>query len=516
MIFNVKRLQVLENLILETDLIQIGAGIDDAMDKSSSESEEDQISAFEYLDKILDWLFALGADDLNKKLKDPVLAKTFGNKDFRTAMDRYFNYLTNRINELKDQLKTELSKKPANSVKAAQIQEKILMFSSRVEVLDKIYQNLKEEVEDEFVNDIHEKIQQIKEEIVRDFTLPVVIVSDKVKDAFAEYEEVDTPEKKAEKAEVLFTEIQNAKDVTGMYSEEADQALTEVEDHYTAEVEKDLGKEKVAEIKSGVFVTKNVASLLRRIFEFQYTQWTTVEDIETEAKDIRSSINTYPDISTEGKAYLYALVDRIQSALIERAKSKEFDTKKFKGIHYDFKKKMPLYQRTALPVTGKQIADDSKLMKFRKASQDLMNLLFVPHTASGEQAQAFARTGAWLNTIYSKTLNKTAKVVGKAVGGREGEMKADALSRMFIFDTSIVDEPAPKAIPEDLGGGVAPGVSPQVPGSIGSMGPITPPTPTSLGSGDNFSAVGTFGKKKKKSSAKVLGFADFIKEQNNQ
>ena len=108
MIFNVKRLQVLENLILETDLIQIGSGIDNAMDKSSSDNADDQMSAFEYLNKILDWLFALGKDDLNKKLKDPVLAKTFGNKEFRTAMDRYFNYLTERITELKTQLKTEL------------------------------------------------------------------------------------------------------------------------------------------------------------------------------------------------------------------------------------------------------------------------------------------------------------------------------------------------------------------------------------------------------------------------
>jgi hypothetical protein len=88
-------------------------------------------------------------------------------------------------------------------------------------------------------------------------------------------------------------------------------------------------------------------------------------------------------------------------------------------------------------------------------------------------------------------------------------MKADAFSRLFIFDTSVVDEPKTKPVSED---GVAPGVSPQVPGSIGGMGAITPPTSTSFGSGDNF---GMPKKDKKKKYGVVLGFSDFIKEKNN-
>ena len=208
------------------------------------------------------------------------------------------------------------------------------------------------------------------------------------------------------------------------------------------------------------------------------------------------------------------MVDGIQKSLIERAKSKEFETQKYKGIHYDFNKKLPLYERTALPVTGKQIADDTKIMKFRKASQALMGLVFGEDTTGNTAAgQAFARTGKHLHTLYAKTLNTTAKAVGKAVKGREGEMKADAFTRLFILDTSVVDEPKPKAVTED---GEAPGVTPQVPGSIGSMGPITPPTQTTLGSGDKFVSLGGNTKKKKKKSSLVLGFADFIKEQNNR
>ena len=57
---------------------------------------------------------------------------------------------------------------------------------------------------------------------------------------------------------------------------------------------------------------------------------------------------------------------------------------------------------------------------------------------------------------------------------------------------------------------VAPGVSPQVPGSIGGMGNPVAPTPTSLGSGDNFNP-----KKRKKSSKKdnrVLEFNEFVNQ----
>ena len=86
--------------------------------------------------------------------------------------------------------------------------------------------------------------------------------------------------------------------------------------------------------------------------------------------------NGFPDVSEDAKEYLRRLVENIQAELLKKAKNKDFDTKQYKGIHYDFNKKLPLYERTALPVTGKQIADDSKLMKFRKASQDLMGLIF--------------------------------------------------------------------------------------------------------------------------------------------
>jgi PKD repeat protein len=152
--------------------------------------------------------------------------------------------------------------------------------------------------------------------------------------------------------------------------------------------------------------------------------------------------------------------------------------------------------------------DIMKIMKFRKAAIAIIGQVFTSQTELTKAGEAFSKTGKWIHDIYAKTLNRSAKFIGKAVKGREGEMKADAFTRMFIPNTSVVDEPKSKQVAEDA---VSPGVSAQVPGSIGSMGPIVPPTATSIGSGDNF---GPKIKNRKKSA--VLGFAEFLKEQNTK
>jgi len=52
---------------------------------------------------------------------------------------------------------------------------------------------------------------------------------------------------------------------------------------------------------------------------------------------------------------------------------------------------------------------------------------------------------------------------------------------------------------------VSPGASPQVPGSISGMGNPVAPTPTSIGSGDNFNPS----QKRKKKGKKILEFSEF-------
>jgi hypothetical protein len=517
MFLKVKRLQAIQSLILEADIIQIGGQMDNLVDKDKKSGSEDgkkNEDTNEMLNRLLDALFGMGEDNLNSKLDDPTFDKYFGNPKMKPVLDRYFKYLTERISEFRKNLEEALSKKEINEVEIEEISRKIFTFVSRIHVLEKVYAKLETKGTTEFSGEIYEKIKKVQEDLADAFALKIKLPAERAKQAYSKFEQADTEEAQREAAGEVFDAIHTAEVITDDMSEELTSGIQAADKEYETKIDSKLGAGASADLKSGVFINKNTASIIRRIFQFQYTNWTNEADIIREANALKVSINGFPDVSDEAKEYLARMVDGIQKNLIEKAKSKEFETKKYKGIHYDFNKKLPLYERTVLPVNGKQIADDTKIMKFRKASQALMGLIFGEDTTGNDAAgQAFARTGKHLHTLYAKTLNTVGKAVGKAVKGREGEMKADAFTRLFILDTSVVDEPKPKSITEE---GEAPGVTPQVPGSIGSMGPITPPTQNTIGSGDKFVSLGGNTKKKKKKSSLVLGFADFIKEQNNR
>lgn len=517
MFLKVRKLQSIEKLILETDLIQIGDEANDILNKVKSEDDTTGSGSTgdnnEDLNRLLDMLFNLGEDELTGKLDDPTLSKIFSDPKMKKTLEEYFAYLQERIKVFREELMKALNDVPVNEANVGQITDKITKFVCRVRVIELIYQNQaakkKSGDEPDFSEEINKKVSEINDELYNLYSLMIIIPADKTKQAYSKFQGAQTQEEKEEAAKEVFSNLEAAEILSEEMPDEVSAGIEDATATYTSQITSELGKDITDDIKAGVYVNKNVASLIRRIFEFQYTNWTNENDILMEANKLRTSVNGFPDVSTEAKEYLLRLIDQIQVSLIEKAKNKQFDTKQYKGIHYDFNKKLPLYERTTLPVNGKQIADETKLMKFRKAAQSLMDLIFGGEKTGGVTAQAFERTGKWAHAIYAKTLNGAAKVIGKAVKGREGEMKADAFSRLFIFDTSVVDEPKAKPVSED---GVAPGVSPQVPGSIGGMGAITPPTSTSFGSGDNF---GMPKKDKKKKYGVVLGFSDFVKEKNN-
>lgn len=505
--FNVKRIESIHSLILEAEIINIGGQIDDIMDGD----QDGPLDANELLNRLLDSFLKMG-DDLDSKLDDPAFEKYFGDPRMRPVMDSYFNYLKERIATYQKKLVEALSKKDVNQAEVARINGQISQFANRIQTLDKIYEKLKAKDKTGFSQEVHEKVKVTQDEIASAFSLRVIIPAENTRRAYQEFEDAQTEEAQREAAEDLFNSIYTAEVVTEDMPEEVTSGIKAAEREYSIKVDAKLGKGASEEMKKGLFINKNTASVIRRIFQYQYTNWSNEADIIREGNALRVSINGFPDVTDEAKEYLTRMVDGIQKSLIEKAKSKEFDTKSYKGIHYDFNKKLPLYERTALPVNGKQIADETKIMKFRKAAQSLMDLVFGETSDNSPEGQAFRRAGKHLHKIYAKTINTIGKKVGKLTGGREGEMKADAFTRLFILDTSVVDEPKAKPVSEE---GVAPGVSPQVPGSIGAMGPIVPPTPTSIGSGDNFATIGHPTKKKKKKSSFVMGFSDFINEKNN-
>lgn len=506
--FKVKRLQAIESLILETDLISIGSEAEDLLNnagdsgKSGDSSKDSGKSNTDRLNELLDMLFNLGEDDLTEKIGNPAFRKIFSDPRMKVLLDEYFEYLNKRIVEYRSQLSAALEKPEINEAVIKSITDRLTAFVCRVRVIEIIYQEMESKKEAEFSKEINKKVKEINDALSETFSLILVKPAEKTKEAFSKFQGAQTEEAKEEAAEEVFSTLQTAA-VLAQEVPEAKARIEEATEVYSERMASEIGKEKIEDIKAGIFINKNVAAIIRRIFEFQYTNWTTERDIITEANKLKTSINGFPDVSQEAKDYLYKLVNQIQVQLIERARSKKFDTRKYKGIHYTFNKKLPLYERTPLPVTGKQIADDTKIMKFRKAAISLISLLAgTGNTELTDAGRAFQQTGAWAHQLYAKTLNTSAKFIGKTIGGREGEMKADAFTRLFIPGTGVLDEPKGRRVSEDV---VAPGVSPQVPGSISGMGPITPPTADSIGSGDNF---GPALKKKKKSA--VLGFSDFL------
>lgn len=518
MFLKVKRLQPIESLLLETDLIQLSGEAGDILNREKANKQDSGQTGSdkkqsgpsnEEINELLDKLFNLGEDDLNSRMDDPEFASIFSDPSMKAILDKYFIYLRQNLQTFKSELLKALRETPINEVKVKSITDKITKFVCRVRVIEIIYQKkaAKKRPADfsDFSEEIYKACKNINDELYKIYSFTITEPAEKTKQAYSKFQGAQSQDDKAAAALEIYSSIQAADILSEEMPDEVKTGIHIASEEYERRIESELGKAIADEIKAGIYVNKNVASLIRRIFEFQYTNWTNENDITVEANKLKTSINGFPDVSEDAKEYLRRLVNQIESQLIGRAKSKEFNTKKYKGIHYDFEKAMPLYERTLLPVTGKQIADDTRVMKFRKASQEIMGLVFGASTTAQDSitAQAFAKTGAWAHTLYAKTLNGAAMVIGKAVKGREGEMKADAFTRLFILDTSVVDKPKTKPISEDS---MAPGVSPQVPGSISGMGQITPPTENSIGSGDNFGIT----KKKKKNP--VLDFHNFLKE----
>lgn len=509
MFLKVKRFKHLEDLLAEANLIQIGSGEPDV---DSSEYTQEQIDALMQMDKFLDDL----VDQVIKvdSWKDEDIIKSKQN------VENYLKYCKNRLDRISRSIKEELAKDNASNhdlIKSLANQQS--QIAKRISVLDDMYDKLREKEDAQIkqvAEDISRKIEDVQKSLESSYLVIITGAGQANQRNLDKIQTAETVEEKEEIAEEIISDWVIIDEITEDFPEE-DKAEFERAKNYTeGKVKEEIGEERFKTIsgQSSGF-TREEATILRRILELNIGNFQTEKDLETELNNIDIKINGLKGQTKLRKAshpetikYLEDLLTQAKIALREKVRSKSIQLDRTKGIHFDFNKKLKLYERVALPVTGKQIADDSRIMKFRRGLSSLMDLLLGPdNTPMTPAGQAFANFGSLVHNIYAKTLNKTAKVVGKALKGREGEMKGDAISRMFIPGPSVLDTKKEAAF-EEAG---APGVSPQVPGSIGSMGPITPPTATTLGSGDNFNPM----KKKKKKATHILEFSDFLKQNNN-
>lgn len=510
----VKRLQSIEDLVTEAEIITNGGVADAAMRRSSDGEKFHGADGAQALDRLLDYFINLGDAGIAEKLGDmKSFRRTFGHETtMKFIINEYLNYIKSTIIDLRKLMADELDSKRPNEDTISKLNKQTVECAARLELLERIYGRFKELNEFPELSDrIIEMIADIKNEIVQNYVTPIIKSSERTKQAYSEFEKAETGEEAADAAKKIFDSVNFAKAAADQYPKAVVDGIDQVNDYYEKKIEEVVGKEVADQIKNEVYADKDSLTLLRDIFAYQNGAWSTKKQIVDEAHKLRTRVNDRKLISTDAKVWLVALIDGIEKDLITRLENKQFDTGKYKGIHYDFEKKLPLFEKTPLPVTGKQIADDSKIMKFRKGLQSLVDLIGGAGGPETKEERAWYETGKFVHEVYAKTLNKSAMAIGKLIGGREGEMRADAVSRLFIPQTKVVDKPAQKQVNEDA---VAPGAgtSPQVPGAIGGMGAIVAPTRTSIGSGDQFQST-----KKKKTKTKktknafIMEFNDFLK-----
>ena len=514
MFLQVKRLQEIQDLLLENDLIRIGNDIASMISSTDQEEDQSQAGPTEdtnlQMDKLLDWLISLGEAVLSARLGDPIFRKTFGDPQITAILNKYFRYILDNIDKVLKAALLELVERYPSKEVIGGLKQKLLIIATRVQVLELIYTALSKLDNPKFALSVLKSIEQIKLVMTQAYEKLVVQTAESTQKAQTNYE--NAQEGTDEKESFALSLVKYADAAKIITSEVYDESETGgLEEKITAKMNRDEVKRARLQLEEET----SVIDIIKSLFNLRYQTYQTEELVRKAVGKIRVRINDLEFAKPEVKDYLNRNVDLIETELLERIKNKSFDTSKFKGIHYDFNKKLPLYTKTPLPVTGKQIADEHILTKFKKIAAQFGNFVLGEAEPMTDIGRGYYETGKMIGTAYAKTVNWTAKKIGKAIKGREGEIKADALTRLFVPTAYLDDEDSKKketnrGVLEDA---VTPGVTPQVPGSIGGAGPIEPPTQNSIGSGDKFNSS-IINKKKKKGG--ILDFKTFLKENNNK
>jgi hypothetical protein len=492
MIFKVKRLAKFEELLLEADIIKIGNDVDQA----ANMSDKDKQDAFDKVDYLLDDLID---KDIQQYLDNPNFINAFTADTIINTMREYLAYSKQRIADNKVKVGNLLRSKTFSADEIRRVNADTAKIQDRIDVLDQIYRTAKIER----ANSLISTISEIRADINNFYMHPIEVKSEEVKQSLQIIKSNEQKPAKYKAAEEVYIDFEEIKEVTEDYPEEIKAGVEKAEADAEEELKSEFTEEELEEIRNrkiaNIFFTKIVKDILE--FEQLYAQEAEIKETARLLRNVRIANND--NLDADSKAYLSAWVDQIEAELLRKAQNKSLRLEMNKGIHYNFNVKLPLFKTVMLPVTGKQIADNTFIAKAKKKFTEVMSIIFgdssEPDTKMGAASREF---GKRISTIYSVALNRTAKAIGRAVKGREGEIKADAISRMFMPTTEYLD--AVDKVAEEA---VAPGVALQVPGSIGSMGPITPPTQTTLGSGDDFNP-----KKKKK---RIMEFSEFLKNKNS-
>lgn len=491
MFIKVKRFQHLESLLLEAQTIELNTKFDAALtDFTKNVSAPNYTKLDSLIDSILDEQISNQQAFINK----------FGEAQAANLITSYLGYCDSRLKALTTKIVTEYQSGVPDLEEIKNNQELLGVMNTRIGKLTAIYDELKiRNYNTQTIAGITQKIQAVTKTVVDSMNSVLDGIGTTVKKGQIDMAAAVTDEEKLRFANLTFNKFNTlvlySKALPAQYQQGINSAKAEADRN----IENATGMDP-NQLSQVISLTGEIKV---RIAKLQMANWKTVEELELEYEQIKSQINSLKGTGAEPN--IETLTEQLEidvDIIREKLKDKSLDLDKTKGIHFDFNIKLRLYEKTILPVTGQQIADNSKITKFKNALVSFLSF-FGTAKAYDAREQAFADLGKSIHDTYAKVLNTSAKFIGKALGGKEGQLKADGISRIFIPDSKVLDK---KPVAEELGAGSAPGLSVQVPGSIGSMGPITPPTQTTFGSGDNFSP------KKKKSRSKILGFSEYLKE----
>jgi hypothetical protein len=534
--FQVKRFKQLDDLLLEASIINYGNEFnamaqeyDGDNPNSSNATSEPNPETWNKLDILLDNLLAQRIVDLDNELQRPIYEREFGSVEGKRLCESYLAYCKIRINRLGTDITTELANDEPDSLKLEQLNRSAIQIVARIEVLEKIYTAFKLLGNTEgpgVAEEMSQKITDIKNDIATTYMEPLVVVSTKVKTEISNIQDTNTQEpEKIESSKKIIQDFNTLEQTTTAYPPEVKEGVKQAKIKAERTIRTAIGDQKFEQIHEEILANDHEAGILRRILDLRYRNFTSEDEIYKAGDGIKISINGLQNPKgiarsrPEVIAYLQKQLAEILDDILKKARDKSISVDKTKGIHYDFNTRLKLHQAIDLPVTGKQIADASVIMKMRKRLASIMSLFIMGTMPTSAAHQAFSEFGKQVHNIYAVSVNSTAKLIGKAMKGREGELKADAFSRLFIPNPNVLDRKSDTVSQKLTEDGGAPGVAMQTPGSISGMGPISAPTRTSVGSGDNFSPSKTKKKKKYKSpfesQVKVFSFSTFVKENNN-
>lgn len=528
-----KHIHILEQLLLESELIIIGNEISDIITfaKNNGQKEEDIMKKVdEFLSRLIE------NDILNKAKTDPQvlqqLSQAFLNKEWIDILNKYIDFITQVLKYETDALDEMI--KNGDDVELQL--ERIRAYKGRMAIVWEAYHTIEESNWTEEVNALLDKIKvsftDQKKNEADVSKLLITGAKEKMENTQADSEDFKKTVDDTVKVAYIISDFSNKdEDKKKPEPDVIDVEWEEVKD----EMDKDVNDFRKAtddfntrtEGKAANITKRDV--IIRNAIE-ELRNWGDLNTLESQFVKVRIMIMTdergeidpftkrrrdLPQLDMSAKRqYMAEAADAYLEAKARLGKYKtDLDVKRYKGISYSPSITLPLFERIKIPITSKQMLDASRINYLLKIGTYLGSIMTDTEWEGAEQknlGKIVAKFRKATLPIIGRTISRTAK----KVGGKESQLKAEKWTRfLFTSQESGLDDPQSKikgatkvgsgTVKEDA---IAPGVSFQTPASISGSGNPVAPTPTTVGSGDNFQPTKT-----KKSNKNIMDFKTFYK-----